>query len=317
MRTSISLRPLAPQTDFPRLAQLYTAVEPEPVTVAQLQEWETQIPQGYILHRMVALDPQGQIIGLNEAGRDLLMPPGLFDIHVLVDPTWRQQGVGTLLYQDALHFSQQQGAARLQDQVRDNCAACLRFAERQGFHIERHSFESTLDLATFDERRFAGHIESVESAGIRFFTLADLGNTEEAQRRLYTLNERLTRDIPGYQSWLSFEGFQAQVCGASWYRADGQMVAAMGEAWVGMAAVGFFATTQSMYNMMTGIERPFRGRGIALALKLLTVRCAHSYRAVYLRTNNDAENAPMLAINRKLGYRPTSGLYRVVLELPS
>ena len=163
--------------------------------------------------------------------------------------------------------------------------------------------------------RLAGRIEAIEAAGIRFFTLADLGNTEEAQRRLYALNGLLARDTPGYQSWLPFEAFQAQVCSASWYRADGQIVAAAGETWVGMAAVGFFVNTQSMHNMITGVERPFRGRGIALALKLLSIRCARSYSAHYLRTNNDSENAPMLAINRKLGYRPEPGLYRVMLDL--
>jgi GNAT superfamily N-acetyltransferase len=264
---------------------------------------------------MVAVDMDGHIIGFNDAGWDPWMPPGIFDVQVLVHPAWRQQGVGGLLSQDALQFSQTQGATRLQGRVRDNCEPCLRFAQRQGFLIERHLFESTLDLATFDERPFVGHIEAVEATGIRFFTLADLGNKEEAQWRLYTLNDRVDRDTPGYQGWLSFEEFQTQVCGASWYRAEGQIVAAEGEAWIGMAAVGFFESTQSMYNMMTGVDRPYRGRGIALALKLLTIRYARAYHARYLRTHNDSENAPMLAINRKLGYQPKPGLYRVMLDL--
>src|SRR5579871_6796932 len=99
--------------------------------------------------------------------------------------TSKRPGIGALLYQDALQFCQAQGATRLQGMLRDNCAPCLRFAEQRGFRIERHRFESTLDLATFDESRFAGHIQSIEASGIRFLTLADLGNTKEAQRQLY------------------------------------------------------------------------------------------------------------------------------------
>ncbi len=315
MHTPFRLQPLDPHADFPRIAALRNTVDPEPITAEQLQKWEAERPQGQILRRMVAVDAQGQIIGFNDAGRDPWMPPGLFDLQVVVDPAWRGQGVGTLLYQDALAFSRAQGAVRLHGRVRDDCASCLRFAQQQGFQIERHLFESTLDVASFDERRFAGRIEAVEAAGIRFFTLADLGNTLEAQRRLYTLNDRLNRDTPGYENWLPFEEFQTQVCAASWYRADGQIVAAAGDDWIGMAAVGFFEHTQSMYNMMTGVDRPYRGRGIALALKLLALRCARAYGARYLRTHNDSENAPMLAINRKLGYQPLPGIYRMALAL--
>ncbi|HLV97811.1 MAG TPA: GNAT family N-acetyltransferase [Ktedonobacterales bacterium] len=315
MRTSIRLQPLQPATHYPRLAELRSAAKPEPITVEQLQEWEAQAPQGQLRRHQVAVDEQGQIIGYNDAGRDPWMPPGLFDVEVLVDPTWCRQGIGALLYQDALQFCQAQGATRLQGMLRDNCPPCLRFAEQRGFRIERHRFESTLDLDAFDERRFAGHIEAIEASGIHFFTLADLGNTKEAQRRLHSLNERINRDTPGYQSWLTFEAFQTQICGASWFRPDGQIVAADGENWIGMAAVGFFANTQSMYNMFTGVDRAYRGRGIALALKLLTIRCARAYNARYVRTHNDSENAPMLAVNRKLGYRPEPGLYRVALDL--
>jgi hypothetical protein len=54
---------------------------------------------------------------------------------------------------------------------------------------------------------------------------------------------------------------------------------------------------------------------VAQALKLLAIRCARRYGAVYIRTHNDSENAPMLAINRKLGYQPQPGLYRYTLDL--
>ena len=35
----------------------------------------------------------------------------------------------------------------------------------------------------------------------------------------------------------------------------------------------------------------------------------------YIRTNNDSNNAPMLAVNRKLGYKSEPGLYRLLCEL--
>jgi GNAT superfamily N-acetyltransferase len=62
--------------------------------------------------------------------------------------------------------------------------------------------------------------------------------------------------------------------------------------------------------------RDFRGHGLAQALKLQTILLAKKEGMRYIRTNNDSNNAPMLAINRKLGYQPEPGAYRIrcVLE---
>ncbi len=313
---NIHIQPLNPERDFPRIAALRNMVDPEPLTAEQLQEWEQHIPEGQIRHRSVAVDDQGQIVGFNDTGWDPWMKPGLFDLRVLVDPARRRQGIGALLYDDALHFSRAHGATRFQGQVRDTDEDGLRFARQRGFDIDRHIFESTLNLTTFDEGRFGGVIEAAERAGIRFFTLADVGNTPEAQQRHYHLNARVSMDVPGsdesFERFMPFEVFHETVHEASWYRPDGQMIAAAGEEWIGLAAVGYFEHTQSMYNMITGVDRAYRGRGIAQALKLLSIRCARSYGARYIRTNNDSRNAPMLAINRKLGYQPQPGYYVVV-----
>jgi len=54
--------------------------------------------------------------------------------------------------------------------------------------------------------------------------------------------------------------------------------------------------------------RSHRGRKIALALKLRTVEVARRYGVERIVTNNDSLNAPMLSINRTLGYKATTGL---------
>ncbi len=94
-----------------------------------------------------------------------------------------------------------------------------------------------------------------------------------------------------------------------------QIMAADGDRVIGLGAVGYFAATNSMYNMITGVHPDYRGRKIALALKLLTLRYAKQAGAAYIRTNNDSENAPMLALNRKLGYVPETGMYFLIQTL--
>jgi RimJ/RimL family protein N-acetyltransferase len=56
--------------------------------------------------------------------------------------------------------------------------------------------------------------------------------------------------------------------------------------------------------MFTGTLREYRGRGLALAVKLATTRWAAEHGITQISTDNDETNAPMLAINRRLGYKP-------------
>jgi GNAT superfamily N-acetyltransferase len=236
----------------------------------------------------------------------------MFWLHIAVDQTARGQGLGTRLYANVARFARERGATVFRAEARDALPEGLRFAERKGFVVERHIFESTLDLAAFDETPLLPALDAAQNSGIRFYSLADLGDGEEARRRLHALNEALILDIPGRDPTpRPFEAFATQVFAAAWYRPDGQIVAADGDTWIGVSAVGIFPETRSAYNMITGVVPAYRGRGIALALKLQALRCARRYGAEYVRTNNDSENAPMLAVNRRLGYRPEPG-YRVL-----
>lgn len=313
---AVTLRPLHPETDFPRLAELMSMVEREPVTVEDLEEWQRRLWVGRTQQQIVALDERGQLVGYAKVWRDPWKVAGKFGMEILVDPAVRQRGIGALLYNDVLAFAQQHGALAFEAEISDDAPTAWRFAQARGFAIDRHLFGSRLDLASFDETRFAGVIERVEASELRLTSLAELGETVENQYQLYELNRRVALDIPGHeQTYRPFEQFQQDVFESSWYRADGQLVAIDGERWIGMSAVGYFESSNSMYNMITGVDQAYRGRGIALALKLLVVRCARRYGAAYISTNNDSENAPMLAVNRKLGYIAEPGKYLLLNTL--
>jgi GNAT superfamily N-acetyltransferase len=314
---SVTLRELNTSTDFPRMAELISFVTADPVTVQLLQEGERKRPEGAIRHRLVAVDEAGQIAGFGQATRPPWARPGLYWLRVIVDPALRKQGIGATLYRSLFEFARDQGAGVLASEVRDDCVGSLQFAEHRGFQIDRHLFGSTLNVAAFDESRFAGTIEAVQAGGIQFFTFADLGGTLDHQRALYELNTLTGRDVPGseWDGVRPFEQFQKDVFDAFWFRPDGQIIAADGDRWVGLGALGEIAPGV-MYNMMTGVLREYRGRKIALALKLLGIQFCRKHGASIARTNNDSLNQPMLAINRKLGYEPDPGWYRLLKELP-
>ncbi len=70
-----------------------------------------------------------------------------------------------------------------------------------------------------------------------------------------------------------------------------------------------------MHNGFTGVLCAYRGQHLALALKLLSISVARSYNVDFLYTNNDSTNAPMLAINRRLGYRESPGILMLIRVL--
>lgn len=312
----ILFRPLNPDSDFPRMAELISLVEPEPINAATLQERESKRADQEIRQRLAAVTEEGMFVGFSDVFRVPWMTAGRFGINVLVDPAYRHRGIGTRLLRVAHEFAQAEGGMSFEAEVRDHLPNSRRFAQQHGFREDRHIFESTLLLDTFDAARFVGIVDQVRESGIRFFTMADVGDSDESLRKLYDINRITYYDVPGFEGeWAPFEEFRKWVSRSSWYRPDGQIIAAAGEEWVGVAAVRHMIDSNSMYNLMTGVDRRYRSRKIALALKLLAIEWARRYETRYIRTNNDSKNAPMLAINRKLGYRPEPGFFRMVRDL--
>lgn len=306
----MDIRPIQSDADFPSVVAVLNAFETIPVTLTQFKGWlENAIPDR-ICRRRVAVDPQDHVIGYSVIVRESYMPEGQFSVWVGVHPASRGAGAGAMLYEDAASFLREQGATSLRSEVRDDGLESLQFAEHRGFHVHHHTFESVLDLTTFDERAYRSLLTAVEASAIRLCSVADFSDTPEARRKLYELNRVTGLDEPDSDGTsMPFEDFEKWICNAEWYRPDGQLIAVDGGAWVGLAAVRLVPETQEAYNLMTGVLRSYRGRKIAQALKLRAIRYARQHGCRALRTNNDSQNIPMLAINQKLGYQPRPGKY--------
>jgi GNAT superfamily N-acetyltransferase len=306
----MNLRPLNFETDGQSALALINTFYTEPIQLSEFEYWIKNLPPGRTARRMVVQNEQGEIVGYSFVGHETWEAPGHFSVWLIVAPEHRRQGIGTALYADLEAYVRANGAERMVMEVNDNDPSSRQFAERRGFVAERHLFESVLDLQNFDERPYAGLIEQVEASGIRFFSLMQAGDTREALQKLHAVNYATALDIPGSdETWMPFDEFERMVRQAEWFNPHGQLLAADGEEYIGLAAVQLIPEKNGAYNLMTGVLEPYRGRKIALALKLLAIRYAHQHGATYIRTHNDSLNAPMLAINRKLGYQPLPGKY--------
>lgn len=308
------LRPAQSHADYVRIAALASTTESEPLTAEELLEERRTMPEGQVLREMVAADDQGFVTGFSRVVRLPWWRPGRVSLWVVVDAALRQRGTGAQLYDEALTYARAQGFDAFETEVMDNDPPALGFAQRRGFVIDRHLFNSRLPLNEFDPTPFAAVVAAVRQSGIRFFTMADAGDTTEARRRMYEVNRATSLDIPGReQTYSTFEQYQRRTYETSSYRPGFHLIAADGDRWVGMAAL--LPMGDALLNRMTGVIGEYRGRKIALALKLLAVDLAREHGFPSLVTTNDSENQPMLAVNRKLGYRPEPGFY--VLKRPT
>ncbi len=63
-------------------------------------------------------------------------------------------------------------------------------------------------------------------------------------------------------------------------------------------------STTVAWHDMTAVRRAWRGRGLARILKEATIAWAIANGLTALETGNDVDNAPMRAVNLRLGYQP-------------
>jgi GNAT superfamily N-acetyltransferase len=322
------IRRMRQPDDYAVVAPLLNLIWSEPTTAERLKEDEDKIPPG-ILHyneegelmgwdrpKWVAEDEHEQVVAYAIAWRAPWTEPGALIHTVIVNPNNRGNGVGRALYAALHQWSVEVKASRLIDFIRETDERSVAFAERRGYVKERHTFESVLDLESFDCGKLNDSINEAERAGIRFVTLAEEPG-EESERKLYELYKVTHLDIPGYSgSFPWFEEWKKWSIGQAGVLPEWIHIAKDGDRYIGVVTLQQNEQTRAMYHEYTGVLPEYRGRRIALALKILGVQTALACGVPYLRTHNDSMNGPMLRINRDLiGFRAEPGHYKMVREL--
>ena len=175
-----------------------------------------------------------------------------------------------------------------------------------------------VDNACFPE--YSGTTEQrALAAGITIVTMAQLQASDPAHRqRLYDLDIQATLDEPHpepitpvaratYDGWI-FDNPN--------YLPDGNFIALDGERYVGMSTLrSSQADPRELYVGFTGVLRDYRGKGVAMALKLRAIDYARRRGAATIKTWNDSRNQPMLAINEALGFQRQPAWISLVQKL--
>jgi mycothiol synthase len=316
---SITIKYADRERHFASVVTLMNTHETEPSTVESFSEWyNKQLDDG--VRFAVATTPEDEVLGFNGIYRANLNREGYFSLYLIVEDKSRNHGLGGMLFDHLLIQAAQLSAHTLRTRVRDTCEEGIRFANSHGFIEKKHSIEMMFDLSTWDDSRYDPVLHSLQAQGFHFTNMAELGDTKEARRKLYTLNSTAAATDPGSDGippWASFEDFEKFVCDTSWYHPDGQVIAIDTRTgnWAAMSAITVFEGADHAYNLFTGTDIRYRGRKLAQAVKSLALRKARTFGVGTVRTNHNSENAAMIAIDTKLGYIRTPGVLIMEREL--
>ena len=127
-------------------------------------------------------------------------------------------------------------------------------------------------------------------------------------QKLYRVDATATLDEPGGGTWdaMTYEHWLTHFWGSPDVDLDASAAALLdGE----VASLTWLRTDRESgraTNAGTGTHPDHRGRGLALAAKRASLIRAAELGITAVYTGNDITNAPMQAINRKLGYEPFS-----------
>jgi GNAT superfamily N-acetyltransferase len=218
-------------------------------------------------------------------------------ITLQVPSGYRKRGIGSALLAAITARAVQVAAGRLLVVVREDDDS-KDFATKRGFALDRWMTNSTADLTVARE-------PVAPPDGLRVIDYSQL-----SPRQLFDAEVAVRDDDPSglsggppYDEWVD----------VSWGNPDGRRDLSFAVL-DGDRVLSFVTTTADpdrklIWSNLTGTIPSARGRGLAKVVKSVALARARDAGFVTASTGNDAGNAPMLAVNRWLGYQETSGAW--------
>ena len=286
--------------DLEAITGIVNAVTPdEPTSPDELRWADTTYPGGA---RFIA-ELDGRPAGATSAGRIWVRPPE-FDAWwatMLVLPDARRRGIGDALYTAVSGAAGAAGKIALHVPASEARPDGIAFLERRGFVEYERSKVVRLELAGLEPPVVD------PPSGVAVTTLEERPDLVEG---VWEVAREALPDVPAGDEPMAagdLAEFRARDVDRPAIPPGGFAVAleAVGGRVVGYASLYVVSGPGSLaWHDMTAVARDWRRRGVAGALKRATIRWAIEAGLSALETGNDPANAPMRAINARLGFRP-------------
>jgi len=316
----LDLRP-AELDDARKVADLETTLDDsEPSDPARRLHWWRMTDELEKGMRQLA-ERDGKAIAYTSASHERWEPEDkrFGTIRLMLDhDVWNEDAYGHLVGV-AEGWLRQEGAVTSVARIREDFTRELGAIRRLGYREMRRMRMSELDLTRNRERLLATRQECrhrMHEQGVRLLVLSD-DNDPGKLNKLHEMVIESEKDIPTTVPWreLSFDEWKTFWFTNPVIREDWFWVAREGDAVVGTSVLDLPVERGLPWTAYTGTSRSVRGRGIARALKYESICQALEAGYERVRTNNDADNPPILRINEEMGYRLISPLVELHRDL--
>jgi GNAT superfamily N-acetyltransferase len=225
--------------------------------------------------------------------------PDIYAVEVRVERNTWGVGLGQRLYASLLSQPFAAQPTRFLAWIRADSAEAQRFAARNGFELTGQVVEECRLHLPDAQTEHASEIASrLDAEGIRILSLTELQVDESFLRRLHRL-----WTVDASENGPEFETWRSSVLNAPGLSPDTHWVALDGENPIGTTFLKRLGP-DGAENDYTAVAPEYRGRGIAYALKHRAIGWGRANQIQWFYTSSLLENAPMIAINRRLGYLP-------------
>jgi GNAT superfamily N-acetyltransferase len=287
------------------IVELLSLAHPHyPVTVADHREYK-RLNEGMFGREWVAVDDAQNVCGyatISQSHHEYT--EGKYDIELVVATDQRRKGIGAELYKHLLAAAAEQNAIGVRCYLDTSDSAGSTWAAHLGFERTLVCCDVILDVAACAVPSLQALDEQAKVLGIRVSTFAaEMQSDPIADQKFHGLAVEIKRDIPGPDVLedVPFEQFVKSLASPN-RLGDAQFVAIRDDEWIAMSTLWRRGADDVLQTGATGVVRSERGKGIAMLLKHYAVHYAKLRGAPQIITDNAEENAPMRAINKKLGF---------------
>jgi len=293
--------------DYDAIAYIGNAIYPDyRYSAEEIRYDDEHFDKKYLFKRYVA-EVSGRVVGYAEYNHmPSMFHPQKFWVYVGVHPDYQRQGIGRALYERILSDLMALNAVRAFTSAREDYPRSVAFLQKNGFSETRRTWESRLTVKDFDFSKFAHYLERFSSHGLTITTLAEERQRDpDCLKKLHELFVIIMEDVPHPDQYtpVDFEHFLRYSIEHPDAIAEGYFIAKDGEHYIGLSNLRRSqGEPKDLYQGLTGVRREYRGKGVAMALKLKTIEYARAHSYEIIKTWNDSTNVGMLAINEKLGF---------------